>query len=77
MSQPENDNEDRYVMGQVAKQTAVCIDQLGIITRVDAVCDFMIDTHTHQLIQIGAEAACTRRAPTDHSRCSRALGVSD
>ena len=57
MSHPENDNEDRYVMGQVAKQTAVRIDQLGIITRVDAVCDFMVDTHTHQLIQIGAEGS--------------------
>jgi hypothetical protein len=55
MSHPENDDEDRYVMGQVAKQTAVRIDHLGVLTRVDEVCDFMIDTHTHQIVQLGAE----------------------
>lgn len=55
MPHPENDNEDRYILGQVAKQTAVRIEQLGVLTRVDEICDFMIDTHTHQIIQIGAE----------------------
>jgi hypothetical protein len=55
MTHPENDDLDRYVHGQVATQTAVKIDQLGVITRVDEVCDFMIDTHTHQLVQVGGE----------------------
>jgi hypothetical protein len=55
MTHPENDDLDRYVHGQVATQTAVRIDQLGVITRVDEVCDFMIDTHTHQLVQVGGE----------------------
>jgi ethanolamine utilization protein EutP (predicted NTPase) len=55
MTHPENDDLDRFVHGQVAKQTAIRIDQLGIITRTDVVCDFMIDTHTHQIVQVGAE----------------------
>ena len=55
MTHPENDDLDRYVHGQVATQTAVRIDQLGVITRVDEVCDFMIDTHTRQLVQVGGE----------------------
>ena len=57
MTHPENDDQDRFVYGQVAKQTAVRIDQLGVLTRTDEVCDFMIDTHTHQIVQVGAEGA--------------------
>lgn len=55
MTNPENTDEDRYVNGQVAKQTAVRIDKLGIITRTDEVCEFMIDTHTREVVQIGGE----------------------
>ena len=52
---PESDDEDRYVNGQIAKQTAVKIDKLGILTRTDEVCAFMIDTLTREVVQLGGE----------------------
>ena len=55
LNHPENTDEDRYVYGQVAIQTVVTIDGLGTVTRTDAVCDYMIDTETNQLVQIGGE----------------------
>lgn len=48
-------SDDRYVFGQVAIQTLVTINGLGTATRTDAVCDYMIDTVTNQLVQIGGE----------------------
>ncbi len=33
----------------------VTIDGLGTATRTEAVCDYMIDTRTNQLVQIGGE----------------------
>ena len=55
MTHPEKDDLDRYGHGQVATQTAVRIDRLEVIARADEVCDFMIDTRTHQLVQVGGE----------------------
>jgi hypothetical protein len=52
---PEQGDEDRFVHGQVAMQTAVIIDGLGTATRTDEVADFLIDTRTQQLVQMGGE----------------------
>lgn len=52
---PGNDDDDRYVYGQVVHQVVVTIDEMGTMTRNLRVCDYMIDTETNKLIQIGGE----------------------
>ena len=52
---PHPDDDDRHVAGQVVQQVVVTIGGLGGMTRTESVCDYMIDTLTNQLIQIGGE----------------------
>lgn len=50
---PDNDDEDRYVHGTYSIQMVLEIDQVGTLTKTDRSTQFMIDTQTQQLVQIG------------------------
>lgn len=52
---PDAADEDRYVHGSYAEQSVITIADVGILTKTNASCDFMIDTQTQQLVQVGGE----------------------
>lgn len=52
---PDSEDEDRYVYGKVQEQTAVEIDGIGVITKVNDEASFVIDTRTQQIVQMGGD----------------------
>lgn len=52
MTNPE-DAEDRYVHGTYSLQSVIQLHDVGTLSRVEQTCDFMIDTQTQQIVQVG------------------------
>ena len=50
---PDNEDEDRYVHGTYSIRQVIELDQVGTLTKTDRSTQFMIDTQTQQLVQIG------------------------
>lgn len=52
---PDSVDEDRYVHGSYAETSVITLVGVGTLTKVNTSCDFMIDTQTQQLVQVGGE----------------------
>lgn len=52
---PEDGDEDRYVHGTYAEQSVITLGQDNQLVKTHHEADFMIDTQTQQLVQIGGE----------------------
>jgi hypothetical protein len=49
---PEND-PTRYVHGTYSLQSVITLNDVGTLTKVQKTLDFMIDTQTQEIVQVG------------------------